>query len=115
MCQAPPYRSLISCLRVSNICQRCMNEPGTRFLQSISFKLPLPHQCPNFQQCSGGAGRRKPRSVCFFFPLPFLFNKPVFFKSPPLLCPPHFLHPEATLPTLRALCFSFCLCPNRAG
>src|SRR5947209_3826571 len=32
MGQAAPYRSLISCLRVSNICQCCMNEPGTGIL-----------------------------------------------------------------------------------
>src|SRR5947209_18617389 len=52
MCQASPYRSLISCLRVSNICQCCMNETGTLFLYSVSFKLPLPYQSSNFHNCS---------------------------------------------------------------
>src|SRR2546430_17707166 len=91
MCQAPSYRSLISCLRVSNICQRCMNELSARFLQSISFKLPLPHQCPNFQKCSGGAVSSPPPPGWFFFSLRCLLSKTVFFKQSPLLCQPPIL------------------------
>src|SRR5258707_10496549 len=52
MCQASPHRSLISCLRVSNICKWRMNEPRTRVLYSISFNLPPPHHRANFPKCS---------------------------------------------------------------